>query len=117
MAVVTIIMSVAAYKECYIETIRTQKCAKNCLIKPESYIRGIFALYPPVIKEMHKLIYIYGKRIFVIAIGLVLYIIYMRFRGKWYFPRSQKEYDNIYVQKGEDYSQLKSEIDELNEQV
>lgn len=31
------------------------------------------------------------------------------------FSESQKEYDNIYIQKGgEDYSQLKSEIDELN---
>ena len=62
---------------------------------------------------MHKLIFT-GKGFFVIAIGLVL-TLYICGSGKMVFSESQKEYDNIYIQKGgEDYSQLKSEIDELN---
>lgn len=114
MAVVTIIMSVAALiKSVTLRPFGAQNVLKKLFNKAGELYQRIFALYPPVIKEMHKLIFT-GKGFFVIAIGLVL-TLYICGSGKMVFSESQKEYDNIYIQKGgEDYSQLKSEIDELN---
>ena len=72
MAVVTIIMSVAALiKSVTLRPFGAQNVLKKLFNKAGELYQRIFALYPPVIKEMHKLIFT-GKGFFVIAIGLVL---------------------------------------------
>lgn len=80
-----------------------------------SQYQKLFARYPVVLKELHKLV-VTGKGVWVIA-ALIIISVYFSSTGYMTFTDAQKEYDNMYLEHGgKDYSYISSYVEEKQEE-